>query len=67
MLKDLITVKGLRGCPVCGGKAFLRKNASKRFEVYCVKCHAHSIWANKIDAVVDWYNKAAIYEETHAK
>lgn len=62
MLKDDIRIKGLRNCPKCGHFAVMRKNASKRFEVYCPKCHSHSIWANKIDAVVDWYNKSALYE-----
>ena len=65
MLKDEIIIKKLRPCPVCGHKAYLRKNASKRFEVYCPKCHSHSDWLNKVDAVVDWYNKAAIYEQVH--
>lgn len=67
MLKDKIIIKGMRNCAVCGHAVYLRKNASKRFEVYCPKCHSHSIWANKIEAVVDWYNKNALYEQLHGK
>lgn len=66
MLKDLMVIKNLRPCHVCGHQAFMRQNASKHFEIYCPKCHSHSIWANKVDCVVDWYNKAEIYEKTHA-
>lgn len=67
MLKDNITLKGLRSCPVCGHSVFLRKNASKKFQVYCPKCHCKSDWKNKVEAVISWYNMAAIYEKIYGQ
>ena len=58
------TVKGLRPCPKCGNMAQLRKNASKRFQVKCKKCNCCTAWTSKTEAVVMWYNNAALYEES---
>lgn len=52
----LIKVRDLAKCPVCGSKAFLRKNASKDFQVACTKCKCRTIWTTKPNALVQWYN-----------
>lgn len=67
MLKDDIIIKGLPNCPVCGKPVFVRKNASKRFEVYCKNCHSHSRWANKTDAIIDWFLMVERYKEVTKK
>lgn len=55
-------IPDLRHCPMCGGEAHLRKNASKRFQVHCKKCRCCTIWTSKPLAIVAWYNNAATYE-----
>lgn len=60
-----IDVEGLRNCPVCGKKAILRRNASKRFQVHCTKCSACTPWRDKTDAIITWYNNAELYEKLH--
>lgn len=55
-------IDGLRNCPMCGGPAHLRKNASKRFQVKCKKCRCCTAWTSKPLAIVLWYNNATVYE-----
>lgn len=56
-------ITNLRKCPVCGHSALLRKNASKRFQVKCKKCKCATSWTSKTEAIVTWYNMAAMYEK----
>lgn len=65
MLKDNIKVKGLRDCPLCGHSVLMRKNASKKFQVYCPKCHCKSDWLNKVEAIIYWYNMAELHDKLH--
>lgn len=57
------TIPGIRICPICGGEAVMRKNASKRFQVKCKRCSCATAWTDKVNAVVMWYNNAAFYEQ----
>lgn len=58
-------VAGLRNCPICGARALIRKNASKRFQVKCTKCNCCTAWTSKPQAIISWYNNAAFYEAQH--
>lgn len=60
-------LSGLRPCPICGGPAHIRRNASKRFQVHCKLCNCQTAWLNKPAAIVAWYNNADFYERTHGK
>lgn len=58
-------IPSLRKCPLCGHSAILRKNASKRFQVKCKKCKCCTPWTSKTEAVIAWYNMAAMYEQLY--
>ena len=60
-------IKNLRKCPICGSPAFLRKNASKRFQVKCKQCKCQTSWTDKTNAVVMWYNNAEWYDRQQGK
>lgn len=60
-------IPGLRKCPICGFGSVLRKNASKRFQVHCKKCHAHTEWTDKTAAIVAWYNMSDLYERINGR
>lgn len=60
-------IPGLRKCPRCGFGAVMRKNASKRFQVHCKKCDAHTEWTDKLGAVIAWYNNADLYERINGR
>lgn len=60
-------IPGLRKCPRCGYGAVMRKNASKRFQVHCKKCDAHTEWTDKLGAVIAWYNMADLYERLNGR
>lgn len=46
----------IANCPICGEKPVLRRNASKKFQVYCVKCKTRTSWMTKPEAIIQWYN-----------
>lgn len=60
-------IPGLRKCPMCGYGAVLRKNASKRFQVHCKKCQAHTEWTDKTSAIIAWYNMSDLYERINGR
>ena len=60
-------IKGLRKCAMCGHEAILRKNASKRFQVQCQGCKAHTAWTDKTSAIIDWYNTCDLYERANGR
>lgn len=44
-------------CLFCGGKKVrIRKNASKKFQVECTSCGAHTGWYTKPQSIIQWYN-----------
>ncbi len=47
-------VPQLHPCPLCGKKPVLRKDSTKRFQVYC-ECGCKTAWKPKTDAIIDWY------------
>lgn len=42
-------------CPVCGSFPILRRDSTKRFQVWC-QCGCKTGWTTKTQAVIDWYN-----------
>lgn len=42
-------------CPVCGSKPILRRDSTKRFQVWC-SCGCRTGWKTKPEAIIDWYN-----------
>lgn len=42
-------------CPICGQEPVLRKDSTKRFQVWC-SCGCKTGWTTKAQAVIDWYN-----------
>lgn len=42
-------------CPVCGQTPILRRDSTKRFQVWC-ECGCKTGWKTKTQAVIDWYN-----------
>lgn len=54
-------VARLHPCPVCGAKPVLRKDSTKRFQVYC-ECGCKTGWKPKTQAVIDWYNLVLAYQ-----
>lgn len=45
----------LEKCPICGSEPVLRKDSTKRFQVWC-SCGCKTGWTTKTQAVIDWYN-----------
>ena len=45
----------IANCPVCGEEPILRKDSTKRFQVWC-KCGCKTGWTTKPLAIIDWYN-----------
>lgn len=42
-------------CPVCGAEPVLRRDSTKRFQVWC-SCGCKTGWNTKPEAIIDWYN-----------
>lgn len=45
----------IHSCPMCGAKPVLRKDSTKRFQVWCT-CGCKTGWKTKPEAIIDWYN-----------
>lgn len=42
-------------CPVCGANPVLRRDSTKRFQVWC-SCGCKTGWDTKPEVIIDWYN-----------
>lgn len=61
----VFTLKRIKRCPMCGAEPVLRKDSTKRFQVYC-ECGCKTGWTTKTQAVIDWYNIIlALREQEH--
>lgn len=49
------TLPRLKECPVCGSSPIMRKDSTKRFQIWC-SCGCKTGWTTKTQAVIDWYN-----------
>lgn len=45
----------IANCPVCGAEPIMRKDSTKRFQVWC-RCGCKTGWTTKPQAIIDWYN-----------
>lgn len=48
-------LKRIAKCPVCGSEPVIRRDSTKRFQVWC-KCGCKTGWSTKPEAIINWYN-----------
>lgn len=51
-----LEIRNIKVCPICGAEVYLRKNASKDFQVMCPGCGFKTGWKTKPDAIIEYYN-----------
>lgn len=51
----IFAVPRIAKCPVCHSVPVMRKDSTKRFQIWC-QCGCKTGWKTKTEAIVDWYN-----------
>lgn len=54
---------GLAECPICHREPDVVISSGKKWRIFCETCDVSTPWSTKTEAVIRWFNLAAVVKE----